>query len=82
MNHPSQVMKGVENQTIAQTVGKVGVDLAEALLSRWQQLLGMEQLARFLGAPRELQDALRGHKDEVLADFREADAVSSPTEES
>ena len=74
MNHHSQVIQGIEHQTVAQTIGIVGIRRAEALLSRWQQLLGMEQLARFLGAPRELQDALREHKDEVLADFRAVEA--------
>lgn len=81
MNHHSHVMQSIENQTVAQTIGKAGTDRAEALLARWQQLFGMGQLARFLGAPSELQDAIRMHKDEVLADFRAAEAKLSQVEE-
>lgn len=65
-----RLLEGIENQTTAQTVGRQGEERHQALYHRWHQLMGMTQLARMLGVPAELREAIQAQQDQLRDELR------------
>ncbi|NGY06625.1 hypothetical protein [Solimonas terrae] len=60
-----RILEGIENRTVAETVGLKDEARHEALYHRWQQLWGMTELAMLLGLPRVQREALQAHRDRL-----------------